>query len=424
VPRRNRQKLHKELRIHAEAVTARRREQRMLRREEEERSRRALDHLRRARLAPAEPHQLWATLHHLMSLARVDRRRQQLVRKVMLTVQREIPAFCSSDQLPWYLLLSSQPWVRSPESFRPPPRGAWALRDALAEHLFAEWPVPEFLYRGLDTQPLAVARVPVEDEWAVRLLAHVGRGRSVYALVGSPTLPMPLTRRMCHLLCGTGGGVPPVEALRMAQVLGWGGPRDLVDPLMQTRLGRLHGPDPNLGEPFWHGVIAWLCRSMDGNVSVPELEATLGWIEGQQRVAISKGQRFLLAGRTASSVRRQAESLQHALERTGQDAFPSSGLLPLSVGGWEIAEVSDGPTLAAEGEAMSHCVAMYAGHLKSRKVAIFSLRQDGERRATIEVALGSQAVVQAKRKANRECSPEDLAVIRQWAELNRLSIRC
>ena len=423
MPRRNRQKLHHELRLRAEALAVERRLRAQQRREEEDRSRRALE-LMRARQRNSEQATLWGTLRHLMSLARVSRARQGLVRRVVDVVEEQIPTQWTVEQLPWFLLLTSQPWRRPPECFEAPVGSVRAQRDALAEHLFLDWPAPAFLLRGLDVLPLAVARVPVEDEWSIRLLAHIGRGRSVFDLVGTPALPAPLTRRMCHILCQSPDWTPPVAALRCAQVEGLGGPRELAQRLLMTRLGRLHGPDTVAGEPFWHDVIAWLCRWPGVAGSAEELESVLGWIEAQRRAAASLGRRFTMSGRTDSSVRQRALSYARSLQWAGCDAFPTSGLLPYTGGGWEIVELADGISLAAEGEAMSHCVAMYATHLRSRKVAIFSLRCAGERRATVEVALGAQAVVQAKRKANAACTRDEIAVIARWASLNGLAVRC
>ena len=125
---------------------------------------------------------------------------------------------------------------------------------------------------------------------------------------------------MCHLLVRAPAGTPPIEALRAAQVVAMGGPRCFAEMLMKTRLGRLHGPDQKLGEPFWHEVIAWLCRHADVASTVDELERVLGWIESEQRQAVPRGSRFSLSGRTSASVRRAADSHSVALERTGLDA--------------------------------------------------------------------------------------------------------
>ena len=55
-------------------------------------------------------------------------------------------------------------------------------------------------------------------------------------------------------------------------------------------------------------------------------------------------------------------------------------------------------------------------------ITIFSLRRDGERRATIEVALATGQVVQAKGKANRALTELERTLVGRWASANRLGV--
>ncbi len=75
-------------------------------------------------------------------------------------------------------------------------------------------------------------------------------------------------------------------------------------------------------------------------------------------------------------------------------------------------EIMDGPTRAR-----------YEAH----KDVDFSYSIRGEngrfRVATVEVALGVRAVVQARGFANAPCAPEALDVVERWAAENHLSVR-
>jgi len=192
------------------------------------------------------------SIHNLLSLANVDQSVQGRVLRLQDAMWRIAPGAVTSEDLPWLLLIPRCPWVGSPETLRPPARSVRRKREAMALHLLTAYPVPPFLVRALDVEPLAVARVPEEDEWAVRILSHVGRGDSLRKLVGSRWLPSPLTRAMQHRFLSARADTPPILALRTAQVVGLGGPAAFARRLCRTRLQALRGPDPDVGEGLWH----------------------------------------------------------------------------------------------------------------------------------------------------------------------------
>lgn len=318
--------------------------------------------------------------------------------------------------LPFAWLVASQPWVRPLAEWRPPGGSESRRRDALVAHLLARFPTPRFLFRAFDVPEMAVARAPEEDEWAVRVFATVGRGESPLGLVKSGVLP-PLTRRMLHLFLRTKASVDPIAALRHAQVAALGGTPALARALLAGRLGTLRGRDERVGEPFWAEVIAWLCRQTE--LALDRVPAMLDYVESRRREALASGEAWSLVGRTAASLERQLWVWE--LSREGGD-LPASGLLPLDGEGWQIAEIGSAAALAALGARMHNCVAQYAPLTRLRKVAIFALAGEGLRGVTIEVALGTGRVVQAKAPFNRPCTADERARILAWARLNRLEV--
>lgn len=422
--RRNRQKLHQELRLHAEAQKAARLERRLARLAARERSRTVFTRpVTRSVPRDDGAARILAVVESLLGLANVAPTLRTRVLRVCRAVRATIPNLFTVEQLPWFLLLAKPTWVRDPETFVPPGGSVRRKRDALAQHLLVEFPAPMFLLRSLDVDPIAVARVPVEDEWAVALLSHLGRGQSLREVVGSALLPMPLTRRMCHLFADATAPTSPILALRSAQVKGFGGPPTLATTLLHTRLGRIHGADPAIGEPFWHEVLGWLCRRTalhGGNAQT--LDGLLAWIELQQREALRHQTTFPFHQRPDAAILRDAEQWRRAQLRLSADALPPSGFLAHARDGYTLTEIVRKLDLAEEGRAMSHCVAMYAGLIRARKVAIWSLRRGGRRLATVEVSLGAGQVVQAKRAANRPCGAMDLVMVREWAALNHLGV--
>jgi hypothetical protein len=192
--------------------------------------------------------------------------------------------------------------------------------------------------------------------------------------------------------------------------------------LLHTRLGELRGPDPDLGEPFWHEVIGWLCR-LQGlhRLDAGTLDEVLAEVERWQRQALDEGRKLVLKGRTAASVLRGVEVRRETAVRSAGGAYPTSGLVPMSHGPWQVIALDTPALLQEEGQAMGHCAWSYRTLIRKRKVALFSLRR-GDHRVTVEVALGAGRVVQAKRKANRPIDEVERAIIGMWARRNHLRV--
>jgi hypothetical protein len=428
--RRNRRKLHRELRELAEARKAAIRALRL--RQEAERARFEVRPrpARRGTVGPAAPAGAyashWPSIANLLHLAGVDKSTLGKVDRLCRVLGEQLPEQVCCARLPWLLLHALPTWRRPPEGFRVPRGSARRKREALALHLFAEYPVPAFLLRALEAvEPLPVARVPVEDRWAIDVLAHVGAGGSLRDLAGTDRFPAPLTRRMCHEFLDASADATPILALRRAQVVGSGGPGGLALTLAATRLGALHGPDPVVGEPFWHEVIGWLCRRPGLHDEPPTvLDDLLGWALDQRRAAHDERRGWTLEGRSEASVLREVRQWRaiRALERDPR-SLPDSGIPPLVHEDWTIRPVTALSELAEEGQEMRHCVAMYGGLVRRRKVAIFSLRRGGRRVGTIEVALGAGQVVQAKGPANRPLDAIAIGLVRRWAAGARLRCR-
>jgi PcfJ-like protein len=432
--RRNRQKLHRELRLRAEAHKEHLRQRRRAREHERQRSQRALDHLRSpVRSAPAAPPSRleveWPGILRLLELADVPPNTIDKVHRLCRVLARSLPMMVAAECLPWLVLLSLPAWVRPIEHLAPPTGSTRRRREAVASHLLTRYPVPPFLLRALEVDPLPVARIPLEDRWAVEVLAHVGRGESLRKLAGSPMFPAPLTRQMCHGFLDATADTTPLAALRRAQVRGLGGPDVLATRLLSTSLADLHGPDPVVGEPYVQRIIGWLCRRPGLHYApASELDDIVTWaIERNRQASPTRpGQPavgFSLEGRTEASVAREVASwrIGRALAADPHDALPHAGVPRWSDGGWSVEQLCSRRALWEEGEAQQHCVAMYANLARRRKVAIYSLRWEGARLATIEVALGAGAVVQAKGCGNRALTPLEVGAVAAWAEFARYS---
>lgn len=426
MPRRNRQKWHRERRLAAEADKARRRERRL--REQQEQA----DAIRRADTAvhtmsqgrsPREEADRQAILN-LLSLAAVDQSVTRRVLRLHEAMSRVAPGHITCEDLPWLLMIARCPWVGAPETFRAPTRSLRRKRQAMVLHLLTAYPVPPFLVRALDVEPLAVARVPEEDEWAVRVLSHVGRGDSLRKIVGTRWLPAPLTRAMQHQFLSATADTPPILALRAAQVVGLGGPAGFAWRLCRTRLQSLRGPDPEVGESFWHRVIGWLARQPEAHtLDIEVLDRILAWFEHRQRASLHHGSPLRFKGRTMRTVRHSTERWWVETQRIeAATPFAPCGLLPFEDGPYAIREIRSLEELVQEGQVMHHCVATYEKLIQRGKVSIWSLRLGEHREATIEVALGAGKVVQIKQILNAEATEAQRDLVRRWAALNHLTV--
>src|SRR5262249_4047404 len=145
--RRNRQKLHHEMRVRAEARKAEVRARQL--RERAKHARFATVSVRPVARPSASPEpspfaQRWSGIEYLMTLAPVDGGTWAKVERACRVLARVLPDRVSSEWLPWLLLLSLPPWQRPPEEFAPPGGSQRRKREAFALHLFATYPVPRF----------------------------------------------------------------------------------------------------------------------------------------------------------------------------------------------------------------------------------------------------------------------------------------
>ena len=89
---------------------------------------------------------------------------------------------------------------------------------------------------------------------------------------------------------------------------------------------------------------------------------------------------------------------------------------------WKIIELLNGKELAAEGRALSHCVATYAQQCMRGKCSIWSVYCNEERVLTIELRSANNTIIQIRGKRNRLATPRERRIVRRWAAENKLNI--
>jgi hypothetical protein len=293
-----------------------------------------------------------------------------------------------------------------------------AVIHSLAEHLFADYPVPRFLASAWFGTSTIAERM--RRNWFVQ---H-GRGRAFRSL----SLPMAMTRRMEHVFLRSPDHLGVDEALARAEVLGSGGEPELWDALRATALVATFTARRR-------EIVAWLVRWQE--------ELDLARVRPLVEHALADPRP--LVGRTVEAV--WCDHLARIAPRPPPprprppppppppppERWAASRWSGLAVAGaepgvtWTIVELCEWAQLRQEGIDMHHCVGGYAWRCHSGASSIWSLRHSvgdgpGVPVLTIEVAPARAAVVQVK--GSRNCAPagEPAAIVGAWAAREGLAV--
>lgn len=311
-------------------------------------------------------------------------------------------------------------WIRPAEDWVPTNLEPKTLLHDAARHLLARYPVPalfdEVWQKGCG----------VRQHW----FRTVGLG---YNLAGQE-LPVPLTRKMVHLLMTE----PPEaltldESLRWAQARGFGASSELARAIATIRMA-----EPLPANEFWENLLPFLVRE-EAQIPLRQVGPLIDYLRYEREAPreIGDTQRlpanFTLNGRTAAVLLERMEAWHAALKWRGRftvHRWPSSGIPGWNEGeetdGWELLEILEANVLMAEGEAMRHCVVSYGHRCISGDVSIWSLRRkttEGTRRV-MTVRVGKDRVL-AEARGLCNSSPrytggepllqEGAAVLKRWA---------
>ena len=303
---------------------------------------------------------------------------------------------------------------------------------ALARHLFASHDLPHFLDR------VWTEGGPREQAWFI----HLGAGKSLRT---APDLPLPVTRAISHWFLQTPDDCPVEAAFRHAQVLDLGGDGALADAVRRTRLGH----DFSNG-PFWTSVIRFFVANP--LLDRAQVGPIVDWLQAQRHEpeiapgavlpepgALPPRPALSMHGRTVAATLREVEAWHRRLGRmtaaTAAASWAPSGIEPFDfVAGadsqhsqiWRIREITSGDGLVREGARMEHCVASYAASCAEKRASIWTMERTADGTTTpcvtIEVHLGSRRIGQVRGKRNRAATPEELAIVRRWADRAELML--
>ena len=270
---------------------------------------------------------------------------------------------------------------------------------------------------------------------------HLGLGQNIR----TAGLPLRFTRAMAHLFAQAPHHYRAIAALRWAQVQGLGGNVALARAVVGTRLGKVLE-----NEDFWESVLHFFVNHPSFDLSQvgpvvdffqhQKFEETEGISpEGVFGKLPPPRPDFSMKGRTVASVLRHVEEWHKQL---GQDRNKtcltwrhspfkdfrlvegSEALGNMRV--WTITELLTNRALFLEGQAMRHCVAIYAVGCARRHTSIWSMQvenQQGRHRVlTIEVDLLRKTVCQARGKANRLPKAVEKEIMERWTMQEGLKV--
>ena len=322
-------------------------------------------------------------------------------------------------------------WIRPLETCRGRRRSRYPKKQfrSLVRHLFAAYNVPGFMdHVWFDGDG-------IHQEWFI----HVGAGGNIRT---APGLPLPLTKKMAHHFLKAPGDYTVEEALCYGQVYALGGNRRLVQVLRRTQLIETFGDNdfrlsvlrffianPMLDLAHVHPIIDYIWNQKyvgDGNIGPPQPN-------------------FSMKGRDPEVLLRRVEEWHRQLAREikvkrewprsgiGEFDFQEGNAEKGDLKSWSIRELLTSAELAAEGRALSHCVATYGSSCSKRLTSIWSMGVGNEfqrkKILTIEVSLnrgrrqGEDRIMQVRGERNRLPTPKEESIIARWATQEGLQIR-
>ncbi len=283
---------------------------------------------------------------------------------------------------------------------------------SLIRHCFAKYDVPEFMEYAFAGN----------NRIHMYCYVKLGRGDSVQSL---GILPAGFTAKMAHAFRNTPKQFTIVQAIRRAQALGNG-----ATPARAEAIAWAHELEQFQNPVFALAVIQFAAK-VEEHLAFDQLQMVLEYLNAMYVANNAYG----FKGRTWASVaKRAAEYHAELAKRRAAEQFSDwelCGVKDYEVekesGIFRIMQLGTSQELYDEGAEQSHCVADYAYDCTIGTCAIFSLRKyvpgsEGyDTLATIEVAVEAAEIVQAKAKFNEMPGDEALAIMAEWANVEKLT---
>ena len=310
--------------------------------------------------------------------------------------------------------------------------------NSLAHHLYAKYPVPEFMNQAFWKSS------EIHIDWFIRL----GKGEN---LRKAPGLPCKITKKMAHYFVSEKPEGRSIEnTLIFAIIRGMGGNSVLASNILaNTRMNFYQAPE------FWSTVFRFFINQED--LPLDQVSPLLDYIQDQkfdQQIVLLERNRlqengpaqpeFTMKGRTLPPLLKAMEKWHRDLQRLnpfggnqrvelitwmhkGVNNFEYEIKEGDKAGKYHIDQLLSNWELYAEGNFMKHCVSSYT-HSCVQKIAsiwsFYKLEQDKSQTKllTIEMKRSQKKVVQIRGMYNSRAADWQMEIIRKWAKQEKLTI--
>lgn len=316
----------------------------------------------------------------------------------------------SGSQIPLRKILLFSPfWIRDPLTWND------FFNKTMLEHLFIKYPVAEPLYSEW-TKPIK----STDFKWIFWFLV-LGQGGSLKK--ASKLFGWNIYSKFQHHYLKINDSEPHSLACMRAEINRMGGsnkhwrlirwnPAYIIDPTDQTI-------DRNYIR-YWYQTVGWVIRNFD-KMTEEEGAAALEWAFHEYSEAEQSGETFSWKGRTARNVIRRSK--QYFLERDlkGKEAYWKAHDMDWRYQDrfgrvWTINEITSGEELYKEGRILKHCAGLRFSNCILNLTAIFSMKCNRERRATIEIKVPQKRFLQAAGFKNRPLDKAERFILSTWLQ--------
>jgi len=334
-------------------------------------------------------------------------------------VKERSPVLVVPELLPVLRLVAALPHARDVNDWAPRAKGRTGRLSSLFEHLFATVPVPSVVWAGLFDDARIIAP----------LVVWLASGGSFFQYAKS-RLPIPLTRKACHVALGLRSESSLLRAIRKAQVLALANDAALAHAWASSvHAANISSPEK---ETFFSSFLEWLVTRAPRNDDVAIM---LDYAAER----FTENAKFSMKGRTIDAFLRDARAWHVELAKlrmVRQSFFRPSGFKPFIIVKndpvrtvWRVEEILDAKSLFEEGRRMGHCVYSYGGAVQSGTTSIWIMTmEDGKgptgrwAMLTIEVRNQTRSIVQARGRFNRMPTQDERTILARFAAQNGLMV--
>lgn len=304
---------------------------------------------------------------------------------------------------------------------------------SLVNHIFAKFPLPKFA--------LKIWRNTSPPNAHVNWFLHLAEGKNIRS---ADNLPFSLSPKMAHAFLSAPEDYSFEKAFLYGQLLSFGADKRLISELCDN----LRTEDLRENE-FWTSFYKLLVANPI--FDLVHVQPLRDFIVHKRR----ENANYSLKGRNLQTLLTQMEEWHRELTRlrverereaarqrnqnraAGRPYAPYVAPKPVSYKWkasfpqvfeykegkvtWQIYELTSSEALSEDGSEMRHCVGSYASSCHAKRISILSLTCAGKKTATLEVALSSSKMMQARGKCNRRLGEKEQRIVTQWCSKNAVS---